>query len=165
MGKTLQAKLAALPLARQAKIAARTAALITEKASLGELRRARSLTQKMPRQRARHRAAEHFKARKSHRYDALGAEALCRSDGTTLAPRCQISGMPTDLFGGVQCRHHLGAAPSRSRQKRMSFRVALSTAANTCPVQSVTCAMTGCWRWRERATHQLGPEISNLLRP
>lgn len=46
MGKTLDEKLATLSAERRAKIAARTAELITEERSLGELRRARSLTQK-----------------------------------------------------------------------------------------------------------------------
>lgn len=47
MGKTLEAKMARLPPERRAKIAAQTAALIAEEKSLGELRRARSLTQKI----------------------------------------------------------------------------------------------------------------------
>lgn len=46
MVKKLEDKLATLSPARRAKIAARTAELIAEEKSLGELRRARSLTQK-----------------------------------------------------------------------------------------------------------------------
>lgn len=46
MAKTLEEKLASLPPLRRAKIAARTEELIAEEKSLGELRRARALTQK-----------------------------------------------------------------------------------------------------------------------
>lgn len=46
MGKTLEEKLAKLPAARRAKIAARTDTLIAEEKSLRELRLARTLTQK-----------------------------------------------------------------------------------------------------------------------
>lgn len=46
MGKTLTEKLAKLPTARRAKIAARTDTLIAEEKSLRELRLARTLTQK-----------------------------------------------------------------------------------------------------------------------
>lgn len=46
MGKTLEEKLESLSPRRRAKIAARTEELIAEEKSLGELRRARALTQK-----------------------------------------------------------------------------------------------------------------------
>ena len=46
MSKTLEEKLASLSPQRRAKIAARTEELIAEEKSLGELRRARALTQK-----------------------------------------------------------------------------------------------------------------------
>ena len=46
MGKTLDEKLAKLPIARRKKIAARSAELIAGEKSLRDLRRARTLTQK-----------------------------------------------------------------------------------------------------------------------
>lgn len=62
MGKTRQEKLAGLHSHRRAKIADRTATLIAEGKSLSELRRARTHPEN-PRQEARCRASEHFKAR------------------------------------------------------------------------------------------------------